>query len=147
LIHRNRFYRCRQLGIDPGGTVVRATPLNEKLLTPAMLAEKEKLMSRSECERIFLSPTMWASIVVLAFGAMCLALAINRNMELKRKERDRRAAMPPHELQALVQNEQAIADINRRAREDRSRLASDTFNHGAVNCAMVCPHCNSRGSD
>jgi hypothetical protein len=47
-------YRWRQLGIDPGNTAVSVTPLNETLLTPAILAEKEKLMSRSECDRIFL---------------------------------------------------------------------------------------------
>ena len=47
-------YRCRVLGIDPGETDVRVTPLNEELLTPAILAEKEKLLSRAECERIFL---------------------------------------------------------------------------------------------
>jgi hypothetical protein len=88
---------------------------------------------------------MWISVVLLLIGGMFLALVIKRNLALARKEKEKRAAMSPHELQLYVENEKAVADIRRRAKEERRREASDTFNHGPINPMMVCPHCNTRG--
>jgi hypothetical protein len=88
---------------------------------------------------------MWVSIVLLLIGGTFLALVIKGNLSLARKEREKRAAMSPHDLQLYVENEKAVAEIAKRAKEERRREASDTFNYGALNSMMVCPHCNTRG--
>jgi hypothetical protein len=88
---------------------------------------------------------MWIFVLLLLIGGAFLALAIKGSLETARKEKEKRAAMSPLELQEYVQNEAAIADINRRAREEKRKQASDTFDYGALNSAMICPHCNTRG--
>jgi membrane glycosyltransferase len=88
---------------------------------------------------------MWFFVVLLVLGMMVLALFINGSMEIARKEKEKRAAMSPHELQLYIENEKAVADTRRRAKEERRRQASDTFNHGPINPMMVCQHCNTRG--
>jgi hypothetical protein len=82
--------------------------------------------------------------LLLICGAL-LALVIKGNLALARKEKEKRAAMSPHELQLYVENEKAVAATRRREKEERSRQASDTYNHGPINPMMVCPHCNTRG--
>jgi hypothetical protein len=88
---------------------------------------------------------MWVLVVLMVLFVMGLAVAIKGNLALARKEKEKRAAMSPQQLQEYVQNEKAIAEIGRRAQEERQQKARDTFNFGDVNSAMVCPHCNSKG--
>src|SRR5258707_4437535 len=88
---------------------------------------------------------MWVIVILMVVLGVGVALAIKGTLELARKEKDKRAAMAPHELQLYVENEKALAATRRRAKEERSRQASDTFNHGPINPMMVCPHCNTRG--
>src|SRR6266436_5474504 len=86
---------------------------------------------------------MWLFVLLLLICGALLALVIKGNLALARKEKEKRAAMSPHELQLYVENEKAVAATRRREKEERSRQASDTYNHGPINPMMVCPHCNT----
>jgi hypothetical protein len=83
---------------------------------------------------------MWFAVLGVLV-VMVFALAIKGSRDLARIEKEKRAAMSPQELQLYIENEKAVADIGRRAKEERS----DPFNYGPLNPMMVCPHCNTKG--
>ena len=78
---------------------------------------------------------------LLIVGVGVVALYIWSARKIAHKEAAKRGAMSPQELQVYDRTLKMLAD----AKQERRRVASETYNYGNVNPAMICPHCNTRG--
>lgn len=85
---------------------------------------------------------VWSCLVFLG---LIIIIATYGNRRLAKQQKVRLASMSPTEREAFLENEKKLIEGKQKEDEERACAGREQWDHGALNPAMVCPHCAIKG--